>query len=83
MTPSPTDIVAAHQYLYYVVGVPVWPDDTYDAYCDLHGIEGNGGSDCASSYDARIVTLAKAIQANPLAYPPRGKPRRRKSSVST
>ncbi len=58
----PAQIVQAHQYLYYVLSQPVISDYEYDMYCQRHGIEGNGGSDLASSYPAAI----KAIAANML-----------------
>ncbi len=64
MTHSPADIVAAHQYLYYVVGLPIWEDRTYDAYCKRHGICGGGGSDLASSYAPHVVLLAEAMKAD-------------------
>ncbi len=62
---SPQRIVAAHQYLYYVLSCPIWPDYTYDAYCKRHGIQGGGGSDLENSYPSEVITLAEAM----LTYP--------------
>lgn len=67
MTLTSAQFVRAHQYLYYV-GVyqqprmePVLSDHQYDSYCHVHGIEGGGGSDLASSYTAEEVSLAKRL----------------------
>ncbi len=68
MTYSPADIVAAHQYLYYVVATPVWSDHTYDAYCRMHHIEGGGGSDRARDYEPRVIALAKELLDDPTGY---------------
>lgn len=65
----PEDIVKAHQYLYYVLGEPVWPDYEYDIYCHGHGISGIGGSDCVSDYPANIIALAKLIALIPGSFP--------------
>lgn len=69
MTHTPTDIIAAHQYLYYVLARPVWSDYDYDRYCRANGIEGGGGSDRASDYDPLVRTLAHTMHLDPLAYP--------------
>lgn len=61
MDPTPSEIVKAHQYLYYVALKPVWSDYQYDMYCDDHGIEGIGGSDRAEDYTDRIKELAEQI----------------------
>jgi hypothetical protein len=55
---TPQQIVAAHQYLYYVLQAPVWSDYDYDRYCRQHGVEGGGGSDCADHYSEEIRALA-------------------------
>ncbi len=61
--PSPADLVRAHQWLYYCVARPVLSDWSYDLYCDVHGIEGSGGSDCESSYTAEDRALAARLRA--------------------
>ncbi len=70
MTRTPSNIVAAHQYLYYVLAFPIWSDFAYDAFCKHHGIEGGGGSDSASDYSAEAIELADAMRAQPSAFPP-------------
>ncbi len=62
MTHSPADIVAAHQYLYYALGAPIWTDMAYDAYCRHHGIPGGGGSDCVADYAEPVRQLAFAMR---------------------
>lgn len=57
-TPTPADIVSAHQYLYYVRVAPIISDYEYDQYCRKHGIDGNGGSDRAGDYSGKIIGLA-------------------------
>jgi hypothetical protein len=65
MPSSPAHIVAAHQYLYYVLARPVWSDYDYDRYCSAHGIAGGGGSDRAQDYAPEIVRLAEAMLRTP------------------
>ncbi len=59
--------VRAMQYLYYtgdgnnrLKGSPV-SDLYYDRFCDKHGIDGNGGSDCVDHYTAEEVKAAELI----------------------
>lgn len=66
---SPRDFMLAHQYLYYVASSPIWGDFEYDKFCEKNGLEGNGGSDVASSYDPKIITLAKEMLVSPDKYP--------------
>lgn len=40
----------ANQYLYYVLGKPVYSDKEYDEVCRKLGVDGSGGSDLESSY---------------------------------
>ncbi len=78
MAHSPADIVAAHQYCYYVLADTIWSDRVYDDYCKLHGIEGGGGSDRAQDYAPHIITLANEMIASPIDFPAPG-PRRRRA----
>lgn len=43
------EIMAAHQYLYYIgpsAGKPtIWSDFEYDEFCRAHGLAGGGGSE--------------------------------------
>ncbi len=68
MIHSPADIVAAHQYLYYVVSTPIWSDRAYDAYCRANGIAGGGGSDLGSSYPPHVKALAHQMSLKPHAF---------------
>ncbi len=61
VTHTPADIVAAHQYLYYVLARPVWSDYDYDLYCKANGIEGGGGSDRANDYSSTVIHLAEKM----------------------
>lgn len=70
MTPTPHQLVRAHQWLYYV-GVyqtpmmqPVWTDQAYDRYCVRHGIDG-GGSDSDRDYTDEDRALARAEHRSP------------------
>lgn len=58
---DPEKIVKAHQYLYYVLGLPVWSDCEYDIYCRYNGVYGKGGSDLESSYSDNDKKLAKSF----------------------
>lgn len=58
---DPEKIVKAHQYLYYVLGAPVWSDYEYDIYCRDNGADGKGGSDLESSYSNNNKKLAKSF----------------------
>jgi NAD-dependent DNA ligase len=68
--PTAKDIMLAHQYCYYVLSESVWSDYEYDKFCERNGLDGNGGSDIASSYSSEIASLAKKMVSNPKAYPP-------------
>ncbi len=68
--PTPTEIMQAHQYLYYVTSNPIWGDYAYDKFCQRHGLDGNGGSDRAADYPAKVVKLAEQMRAEPGAFPP-------------
>ncbi len=70
MTSTPAEIVAAHQYLYYALGAPIWTDMAYDAYCRHHGIPGGGGSDCVSDYADDVRQLAFAMRDRRVVSPP-------------
>lgn len=59
--PTPEQIQQAHQYLYYVLGRPVWSDYEYDRFCSKHGLECGGGSDLASSYTPEVQKLALSL----------------------
>jgi len=61
-------IIKAHQYLYYVQSNPLWTDLDYDAFCHAFGIQGGGGSDCASHYAPEIVRLAEEMCIMPHRY---------------
>ncbi len=63
--PNAEQIIKAHQFLYYVEAKSVWSDHQYDAFCKLHGIAGNGGSDLASDYTREIIELARRIEHDP------------------
>lgn len=67
-------IVEAHQYLYYVEGRPIWSDYDYDMYCRFQGIDGNGGSDCKSSYTADVILLAQQMLKSPGRFQPPSHP---------
>lgn len=69
MSPTPHQIVRAHQFLYYVLNRNVWSDYVYDHFCSAHGIQGGGGSDLASDYSDAEAGLAWAILENPSAFP--------------
>lgn len=51
----------AHQYLYYVESHPVVSDYEYDMFCKEHGLFGGGGSDLASSYSPKVISIAKDL----------------------
>ena len=55
------DIVAAHQYLYYVLATPVWSDYEYDMFCRDNNIDSKGGSDLESSYTEEQKQLARKL----------------------
>jgi NAD-dependent DNA ligase len=61
--PTPSDIMQAHQYLYYVRCAPVLSDYEYDRFCQECGLEGGGGSDLASDYPPHIVALANTLSS--------------------
>lgn len=65
MSPTPQQLVRAHQFLYYVLNRSVWSDYVYDKFCDTHGIQGGGGSDLASSYTDAEAGLAWELLENP------------------
>ncbi len=67
-TPTPRQMVRAHQYLYYCTARPIWSDYDYDRYCIAHQIQGGGGSDRASDYSPEDVALAEAMCAAPRLY---------------
>ena len=60
---SPALIMRAHQYLYYVRGCPIISDYEYDMFCKRHGLEGGGGSDCASDYTEEEISCAMFLMA--------------------
>lgn len=55
------DIVAAHQYLYYVLATQVWSDYEYDKFCRDNGIDSKGVSDLESSYTEEQKQLARKL----------------------
>ncbi len=62
--PSATDVMLAHQYLYYVAARPIWTDYEYDQFCNLHGLDGSGGSGLADKYPERVKQLAQEMLGN-------------------
>ena len=54
-------LIRAHQYLYYVRSQPVLSDFAYDRMCEVFGIQGGGGSDCADHYTAEQKQLAEQL----------------------
>jgi hypothetical protein len=64
------DIVRAHQYLYYVKGIPIWNDIEYDTFCKVHNVPGQGGSDLAEDYESFIVLLAGIMARHPEDWEP-------------
>jgi hypothetical protein len=64
-SPTPADIMQAHQYLYYVRCAPVLSDYDYDVFCHFNGLHGGGGSDRASDYPPHIVALANTLSSPP------------------
>jgi NAD-dependent DNA ligase len=61
---TPTEVMLAHQYLYYVLGRPVLSDHEYDLFCKRHGLRGNGGSDLEDDYTDTVKQLAREMTAN-------------------
>lgn len=61
-TVTPSDIMMAHQFLYYVLCKPVWSDRQYDEFCKRNNLCGGGGSDRYCDYPERIRNLAIKIQ---------------------
>ena len=59
-TPTPL-VVQAHQYLYYVLALPVIADEQYDAMCNDLGVFGGGGSDCARHYSDEARREARKL----------------------
>lgn len=66
----PIQMMQAHQFLYYVGPHPIWSDFDYDRFCQLHSLDGNGGSDRASDYSLDVKRLASNMVSNPGNYPP-------------
>ena len=67
MTPTPEQIVKAHQYLYYVQARPIWTDRHYDSYCRRNGLSGIGGSDRACDYsDSDRLLASRLVEAHRL-----------------
>jgi len=60
---SASDIMQAHQYLYYVRCAPVLSDYDYDHFCKRNGLDGGGGSDRASDYPPHIIALAVKLSS--------------------
>ena len=59
---TPEEVMLAHQYLYYVVDLPVIQDREYDAFCDEHGLFGGGGSDRGQDYDWVVKDFALGLK---------------------
>lgn len=57
------EIIRAHQYLYYVRGLPVLSDYDYDKLCERLDVFGGGGSDRAADYSAEVIVLAATLRA--------------------
>jgi len=66
---TPEEIMKAHQICYYVASSPIWGDFEYDRFCELNGLNGNGGSDVLAHYDARVIVLADDMVKHPEKYP--------------
>lgn len=58
-----SDIMQAHQYLYYVRCAPILSDYDYDHFCKRNGLDGGGGSDRASDYPPHIIALAAKLSS--------------------
>ena len=64
MNPSnatPQVWLRANQYLYYVLGTPVYSDREYDLVCQRMGLDGSGGSDLDSSYTEQEKRYAQDL----------------------
>lgn len=64
ITPTPQQIMLAHQCLYYN-GDAVWSDFEYDQFCKKHGMDGSGGGGNYSDYPSEIVAIAEQLKQNP------------------
>lgn len=62
--PSPSQLMQAHQYLYYVRCAPVLSDFDYDKFCKRNGLDGGGGSDRASDYPPHIIAIAAQLSSS-------------------
>lgn len=59
---TPSEIMQAHQYLYYVLAEPVLSDHQYDQFCKANSLNGSGGSDCECDYSERIKQIAGKLK---------------------
>lgn len=68
---NPLEYIRAHQYLYYVLAVPVLSDHEYDKFVRWTCLDdGKGGSDRADDYTMRERMLARRIRDRVVArYP--------------
>lgn len=58
---NPYQVMRAHQYLYYCLGMPVISDYEYDLFCQQNKLEGKGSSDLESSYTQEEKQLAEYL----------------------
>lgn len=67
-TERANEIMLAHQYLYYVLNMPIWSDYQYDAFCKKHNLNSIGGSDRVQDYSEETINLVLNMLDDSTAY---------------